>query len=154
MLDGLMTWWRGLRWRTGSKAHEPTGDAPKPREARSGTRKGSPGRRPRTYRPCPRCPDAVGPVRPGRDYVMCYECGTPFPLNATGPDGSQDLVWITKGASVTYHRKKGCYAREAGQKKVENRGGTRAPLTQVTRATAQARGRAPCEICTPPGWRV
>lgn len=85
---------------------------------------------------------------------MCNECGRPFPLNASGPDGSQNLVWITTGASVTYRRKVNCYAREAGQKKVEGRGGIRAPLTQITRAAAQARGRESCEICTPHNWRV
>ena len=153
MLSALRDWWSALQRRTARTARDDAG----PSSGTSGravrtTR--SQERAPRTYLRCPRCPRATGPVLPGRDYVICDECATPFRPDASGPDGSQDLVWITKGASVTYHLRKGCYAREAGQKKVENRGGVRAPLTQVTRATAQARGRAPCEICTPRDWRV
>jgi len=59
-------------------------------------------------------------------------------------------VWITTSSGGAFHKGKNCAALRKGQRIVENKGGTPAPVIAVQYKQAKARGTEPCQACFPP----
>ena len=80
----------------------------------------------------------------------CERDGVPWcaPCKPSSPDDDEPpFVYITEGWGAAYHKIRDCRALIEGQKFVEIRGGTPAPVKRVSLSTAKASLHSPCQVC-------
>jgi hypothetical protein len=65
-------------------------------------------------------------------------------------DGAPQWVYMTEGFSAAYHYRRDCKSLESGQRQVERRGGTPAPIIRARIAKAKAAIHYPCRTCCKP----
>jgi len=72
--------------------------------------------------------------------VNCHRCKPkPFPTN----------VFVSTGWAAAFHITVDCEGLAGGQRKVERRGGSPAPVERIHREQAISKGYSPCSWCFP-----
>ena len=97
-----------------------------------------------------------GPVSEGMSFdeweqgEPCERDGIPYCADCkpSSPDDDEPrFVYITEGWGAAYHKIRDCPALIEGQKFVERKGGTPAPVKRVALSTAKATLHSPCQVC-------
>lgn len=86
------------------------------------------------------------PTAPGE---RCAHGMLPGQCSQCGAKSSElpEWVYMTMGGSRRYHRRPDCEAMLEGQEMVHDRGGEMAEVRQVSRVTAEGKGKTPCRRC-------
>jgi hypothetical protein len=83
-----------------------------------------------------------------RQGVPCEPDGLSF-CHRCKPKPFPTTVYVTKGWGAAFHRSKDCRALCDGQKQIERRGGSPAPVELVHIEMAISDKYSPCLICFP-----
>ena len=81
---------------------------------------------------------------------LCERDGIPYCADCkpSSPDDDEPrFVYITEGWGAAYHKIRDCRAMSEGQKFVERKGGTPAPVKRVALSVATATLHSACQVC-------